>query len=183
MSKPRWRCVATRAAMRPPGSGARPPGAGQCPLLLSIGPRRCILHRRPPATLSELFASFQAKNVEFEARRLLRFDEDNLATREELDRVWCQFDVVVECPLFQEMLCVMSSRLVDKGAPGLKQQVLRRATAPAVSTRQVGRRAGRCWLTRPILRQSRAGWNTGSSEIASPGRNRGKGIGRLYGSA
>ena len=68
-----------------------------------------------PATLSELFASFQAENARIEARRLVGMDENQVASGEELDSVWFQFDTVVERPMFQEMPYVMSSRLVDKG--------------------------------------------------------------------
>ena len=82
------------------------------------------LHRRlpdgtatadQPATLSELFASFQAKNAMLEARRLVGLDEDNMDSREELASVWFQHDIVVERPMFQEMPYVMSSCLIDKG--------------------------------------------------------------------
>ena len=68
-----------------------------------------------PATLSELFASFQAENAEIEARRLLGIEEDNEDSEEGLAGVEFQHDIVVERPMFQEMPYVMTSRLVDKG--------------------------------------------------------------------
>jgi len=82
------------------------------------------LHRRlpagmatvdKPATLSELFASFQAKNAQVEARRLLGLDKDQGDNTGEMARVWFQFDIVLERPMFQEVPYVMSSRLIDKG--------------------------------------------------------------------
>ena len=82
------------------------------------------LHRRlpegtataaKPATLSELFSSFQAKNARVEARRLLGLGTDESDAREEMAGVWFQFDIVVERPMFQELPSGMSSRLIDKG--------------------------------------------------------------------
>ena len=73
-----------------------------------------------PATLSELFASFQAENAESEARRLMGMSEDGanfskVDSGEGVAGVQFQHDIVVERPLFREMPYVMSSRLVDKG--------------------------------------------------------------------
>ena len=73
-----------------------------------------------PATLSELFASFQAKNAVEEARRLLGLTEDgaNFSKTDSgkgLAGVQYQHDIIVERPLFQETPYLMTSRLVDKG--------------------------------------------------------------------
>ena len=73
-----------------------------------------------PATLSELFASFQATNAMEEARRLLGITDDGANfsktdSGEGLAGVQYRHDIVIERPLFQERPYVMTSRLVDKG--------------------------------------------------------------------
>ena len=73
-----------------------------------------------PATLSELFASFQAENALAEARRLPGMSQGGAQLSESgsgegLARVEYQRDIVVERPMFQELPYVMSSRQVDKG--------------------------------------------------------------------
>ena len=108
--------------------GPSPWGGPVSPPLVLIATQLHVNRRLPagtgtaaqPATLSELFASFQAKNAELEARRLMGMSEDGakfseLDSGEGLAGVQFQHDIVVERPMFQEMPYVMSSRLVDKG--------------------------------------------------------------------
>lgn len=108
--------------------GPSPWGGPVSPPLVLIATQLHVNRRLPagtgtaaqPATLSELFASFQAKNAELEARRLMGMSEDGanfseLDSGEGLAGVQFQHDIVVERPMFQEMPYIMSSRLVDKG--------------------------------------------------------------------
>ena len=103
--------------------GPSPCGGPVSPPIVLVATALHVHRHRPaglgtaakPATLSEIFAPFQAKNAQREARRLLGMDLDDVDCADERAVVWFQHDIVVERPVFQEMPYVMSSRLVDKG--------------------------------------------------------------------